>query len=90
MQFIPGNNRHQTFFSTLEEQVAADNAVRHIDAFVDKLDLAKLGFTNMVYKSEGRQKTNGRPTIRQKLLSCAEIISQFFSRFKMNIKTTMT
>ena len=25
-----------------------------MDAFVDKLDLAKLGFTNPVYKSEGR------------------------------------
>jgi len=44
MQFIQGNNRHQTFFITLEEQVSADNAVRLMDAFVDKLDLQKLGF----------------------------------------------
>ena len=54
MQFITGNNRHQTFFSTLEEQVAADNPVRLIDAFIDKLDLAKMSFTNTVHKSEGR------------------------------------
>ena len=54
MQFITGNNRHQTFFSTLEEQVAADNPVRLIDAFIDKLDLAKMGFTKTVHKSEGR------------------------------------
>ena len=54
MQFIQGNNRHQTFFITLEEQVARDNAVRLMDAFVDKLDLEKLGFINTVHKSEGR------------------------------------
>ena len=54
MQFIQGNNRHQTYFSTLEDQVSADNTVRLIDAFVDKLDLQKLGFSNTELKSEGR------------------------------------
>jgi transposase len=54
MQFIQGNNRYQTFFITLEEQVCADNAVRLMDAFIDKLDLQKLGFINTVHKSEGR------------------------------------
>jgi transposase len=54
MQFIPGSNRHQSYFSTLEDQVSADNAVRLIDAFIDKLDLLQLGFTNTVHKSEGR------------------------------------
>jgi hypothetical protein len=47
MQFIAGNDRQQTYFSTLEDQVAADNAVRIIDAFVDKLDLQKMGFKNL-------------------------------------------
>ncbi len=54
MQFIQGSNRHQNYFSTLEDQVNADNAVRLIDAFIDKLDLPRLGFTNTVHKSEGR------------------------------------
>lgn len=54
MQFITGNNRHQTFFSTLEEQIAADNPVRLIDAFIDNPDLEKTVFTKTVYKSEGR------------------------------------
>ena len=54
MQFIQGNNRHQTYFATLEDQVAADNPVRLMDAFIDKLDLEKLGFTKTVHKSEGR------------------------------------
>ena len=39
MQFITGTSRHQSYFATLEDQVSADNAVRLIDAFIDKLDL---------------------------------------------------
>ena len=54
MQFIQGQQRHQTYFSTLEDQVAADNAVRLMDAFIDKLDLQKLGFSKTVHHSEGR------------------------------------
>ena len=54
MQFIQGNNRHQTYFITPDDQVSADNAVRLMDAFIDKLDLKKLGFIGTVHKSEGR------------------------------------
>lgn len=54
MKFIQRSSRHQTYFSTLDDQVAADNGVRLIDAFVDKLQLQKLGFGNTVHKSEGR------------------------------------
>jgi transposase len=54
MQYITGTNRHQTVFTTLEEQVSVDNAVRLIDVFVEKLDAAKLGFTTTVLKAEGR------------------------------------
>jgi transposase len=54
MQYIQGNNRNQSYFSTLEDQVSAENPVRLIDAFIDKLDLQKLGFTGTVHKPEGR------------------------------------
>src|SRR5450432_1883671 len=54
MQFIQGSNRNQTYFATLEDQVSKENPVRLMDAFIDKLDLSKLGFTNTVHKSEGR------------------------------------
>ena len=54
MQFVQGKNRNQTFFSTLDDQVMADNPVRLIDAFINMLDLAKMGFANTVHKSEGR------------------------------------
>ena len=54
MQFIQGSNRNQTYFITLEEQVSASNPVRLMDAFIDKLDLQKIGFTNTIHKNEGR------------------------------------
>jgi hypothetical protein len=40
------------------------NPARLMDAFVDKLDLAKLGFAKIVHKSEGckpRPESQGRP-----------------------------
>jgi len=54
MQFIQGTSRHQTYFATLDDQVTAANPVRLIDAFIDKLELEKIGFTKAVHKSEGR------------------------------------
>ena len=50
MQFIQGNDRNQTYFSTLEDQVSADNPARLMDAFIDKLNLQKLGFVNTVIR----------------------------------------
>jgi transposase len=52
--YIEGSNRHQSYFATLEEQVSADNPVRLIDAFIDKLDVQKMGFCKTVPKREGR------------------------------------
>jgi hypothetical protein len=34
MHFIQGNNRNQTYFATLEDQVASDDPVRLMDAFI--------------------------------------------------------
>ncbi len=51
MQCIQGNNCHQTYFSTLEDQVGADNPLRLIDAFIDKLELRKPGLTNTIHKN---------------------------------------
>ena len=53
MQYIQGNNRHQSYFSTLEDQISGENPVRLLDAFIDKLDLQQLGFRHTIYKSEG-------------------------------------
>ena len=37
--FCGGNDRHQTYITTLDKQVSADNVVRIMDAFIEKLDL---------------------------------------------------
>ena len=52
MQIIQGKNRNQTFFSTLDDQVMADNPVRLIDAFMNIFDLAKNGFCQ--YRTQKR------------------------------------
>ena len=49
MQFINGNNRHQTFFSSLKKNLSIDNTVRLIDAFIDKPDYEKMGFTKTIH-----------------------------------------
>ena len=54
LQFIQGQHRQQTYFATLEDQVAADNPLRLIDAFIHKLHLQKLGFQKTLPRSEGR------------------------------------
>jgi hypothetical protein len=41
-------------FGTLEAQVAADNPVQVVDAFVDKLALQNLGLPHFVHKTAGR------------------------------------
>ena len=55
MQFIQVNN-HRTYFSTLEDQVSADNPVRLMNALINELDLQNLGFRGTVYKSESIKK----------------------------------
>ena len=54
MHFITGKDRHQLEFRSLEDGVATANPVRFIDAFVEKIELDKLGFTSKTLKSEGR------------------------------------
>ena len=54
MQHIPFKNRNQYKFSSLEDLIEKDNVVRFVDAFVDKLELNKLGFNLNIVKNEGR------------------------------------
>lgn len=53
MNFITGKDRHQIEFRSLEDNIVANNPVRFIDAFVDKLELDKLGFVSKILKAEG-------------------------------------
>lgn len=57
MPIINGLDRCQMTFSSLEDSISADNEVRFIDAFVDKLDLQQLGvqsLTSTEKKKDGR------------------------------------
>lgn len=56
MAHVTGQSRYQTtlFPEVLDEVIAADNAVRVIDAFVDSLDLAGLGFSKVKAAATGR------------------------------------
>src|SRR5271155_5824693 len=54
--FVQGIDRSQsTFFpAMLDDYVAEDNPVRAVDAFVDGLDLGKLGFGRVAPLEQGR------------------------------------
>jgi hypothetical protein len=54
MQHITGISRYQMRFSSLEDTISLDNQVRFIDAFVESLELAKLGFIIQTLKGECR------------------------------------
>ena len=54
MQHIQGISRNQLQLGSLEDTIAADNPVRFIDAFVNSINLEKIGFTPRVLKTEGR------------------------------------
>src|SRR5690242_19742488 len=56
MAHIPGRDRSQLLLlpEAVDDYVAADNPVRFIEAFVDGLDLAALGFIGTVPKATGR------------------------------------
>ena len=54
MQYIIGENREQVQFWSLEESISDDNEVRVIEAFVNALNLERLGFKLKPLKKEGR------------------------------------
>ena len=55
-RFIEGENRFQStlFPESLDDYIAEDNAIRLIDAFVNKRDLVKLGFKRAEPSATGR------------------------------------
>ena len=55
-RFIEGQDRHQITLlpESLDDFIAEDNAVRVVDAFVNELDLAELGFEGVQAAETGR------------------------------------
>lgn len=60
MDYVQGEHREQLtmFPEALEDYIDPENPVRFIDAFVDNLDLASLGFTHSELKETGRPPYN--------------------------------
>jgi transposase len=58
--YVEGLSRNQTFLlpKTIEEYVQTDNPVRFIDAYVNTLDMEKLGFTHSTPQELGRPSYN--------------------------------
>jgi radical SAM protein with 4Fe4S-binding SPASM domain len=54
MSYILGKDREQMTFVTLSDGVEAENPVRFIEAFVEKIDLLQLGFELKKVNEEGR------------------------------------
>jgi len=54
MQHIAPFDRNQLSFGSLEEQISPNDPVRFLDAFVEKLNLVKLGFAVKEIQVEGR------------------------------------
>lgn len=55
-RFVVGEDRSQSTLlpASLEDYVTEDNPVRVVDAFVDNLDLADLGFAGVIAQATGR------------------------------------
>ena len=54
MQIVSIQQRHQLSFGCLEDKIEQDNPVRFIEAFVEHIELEKLGFAARATKQEGR------------------------------------
>lgn len=54
MAYLAAQDRFQFQMRSMDEYVSKDNPVRFVDAFVDKLELSKLGFVIETAKTEGR------------------------------------
>ena len=58
MAYLDAGDRFQVQMRSLEEFIVSDNPVRFVDAFVDQLELSKLGFVVTEVKMEGRPAFN--------------------------------
>ena len=70
MNTIQGIPRHQMQFTSLDDFIGTENSVRIIDAFVEKLDLVKLGIstTKATKQQPKKSKPGGAPRFNDKLL----------------------
>jgi transposase len=58
MGYLGVQNRFQIQMSSMEEFIDKENTMRFVDAFVEQLELDKLGFDIATLKTEGRPAFN--------------------------------
>ena len=58
MNIIQEITRHQMQFNSLDDFIGTENAVRIIDAFLEKLDLVKLGISSTKARKQQPKKSN--------------------------------
>jgi len=66
MKIIKGTPRQQVQFSSLDDLIGADSPVRIIDAFTEKLNLSKIGFTQ--HSGKRQLHAGGAPRFDDRLL----------------------
>ena len=66
MQYINGTDRSQTELlpDSIEDYVNEDNSVRAIDAFINNLNMAELGFEKAVPNDMGRPSYDPRDLLK--------------------------
>lgn len=66
MDFVRGTPREQIalFPEVMEDYIPEDNPVRFIDAFVEEMDLMKLGFEGTQHASTGRPPYHPRDLLK--------------------------
>ena len=64
MPFKSGKNRYQIAIQSIDDMIDPEAEVRIIDAFVESLDLGKLGFEKSVAATEGRPRYNPKALLK--------------------------
>lgn len=64
MGYIEGHDRNQIIMASLDEYISDDNPVRVIDAYVDALDIEKLGFQRATPPVTGRPPYSPRDMLK--------------------------
>ena len=75
MGYLGVQDRFQIQMSSMEEFIDKENTVRFVDAFVEQLELDKLGFEIATLKTEGRPAFN--PKVYLKLYFYGYFINTF-------------
>ena len=89
MQYIASQDRYQVMFTSLEERIADDNVIRFSEAFVEHLELDKLGYQVTGIKTEGRTPYESKLFLKIYLygyLNAFRSSRKLQSEFKRNIE----